>query len=176
MAASILLPGPTLPKLSTNIDRQIDLFSKNNMSFSRAIFGDCSSKIFTDFFLVIPCFHIAKGDIWAPLVSSCGRSHTILFIPFHMMTSFDTASVCQSMLVENDVRMGVPSWVHKELSKSYREGTAQKLKSMALPYKTKVRKKWPKKISTEKRQNPSEIDVLKIARNSRTLWWSGIKF
>ena len=45
------------------------------------------------------------------------------------------------MLVENDVRMGVPSWVHKELSKSYREGTAQKLKSMALPYKTKVREK-----------------------------------
>ena len=32
-------------------------------------------------------------------------------------------------------------WVHKELSKSYREGTAQKLKSMALPYKTKVLKK-----------------------------------
>ena len=29
-------------------------------------------------------------------------------------------------------------WVHKELSKSYREGTAQKLKSMALPYKTEV--------------------------------------
>ena len=28
--------------------------------------------------------------------------------------------------------------VHKELSKSYREGTAQKLKSMALPYKTEV--------------------------------------
>ena len=45
------------------------------------------------------------------------------------------------MLVENDVRMGVPSRVHKELSKSYREGTAQKLKSMAFPYKTKVRKK-----------------------------------
>ena len=44
------------------------------------------------------------------------------------------------MLVENDVRMGVPFWVHKELSKSYREGTAQKLKSMALPYKTEVRK------------------------------------
>ena len=35
--------------------------------------------------------------------------------------------------------------VHKELSKSYREGTAQKLKSMALPYKTKVRKKVVKK-------------------------------
>ena len=31
--------------------------------------------------------------------------------------------------------------VHKELSKSYREGTAQKVKSMALPNKTKVRKK-----------------------------------
>ena len=31
--------------------------------------------------------------------------------------------------------------IHKELSESYREGTAQKLKSMALPYKTKVRKK-----------------------------------
>ena len=31
--------------------------------------------------------------------------------------------------------------IHKELSKSYREGTAQKLKSMALPYKTKVREK-----------------------------------
>ena len=61
--------------------------------------------------------------------------------PYHMMTSYDTASICQSMLVENDVRMGVPFWVHKELSKSYREGTAQKLKSMALPYKTKVRKK-----------------------------------
>ena len=31
--------------------------------------------------------------------------------------------------------------IHKELSESYREGTTQKLKSMALPYKTKVRKK-----------------------------------
>ena len=140
MAASILLPGPTLPKLSTNIDRHIDLF-KNNMSFSRAIFGDFSSKNFTDLFLVIPCFHIARGDMWAPLVSSCGRSRTIPYHPYHMMTSYDTASICQSMLVENDVRMGVPFWVHKELSKSYREGTAQKLKSMAFPYKTKVRKK-----------------------------------
>ena len=33
--------------------------------------------------------------------------------------------------------------IHKELSKSYREGTTQKLKSMALPYKTKV---WTKLI------------------------------
>ena len=31
--------------------------------------------------------------------------------------------------------------VPKELSKSYREGTTQKLKSMALPYKTKVWRK-----------------------------------
>ena len=61
-------------------------------------------------------------------------------------------------------------------SYSNREGIDEKLKSMALPYKTKVRKKWPNKFSTEKRQNTSEIDVLKIARNSRTLWWSGIKF
>ena len=38
-------------------------------------------------------------------------------------------------------------WVHKELSKSYREGTAQKLKSMALPYKTKVWKKVVEKRS-----------------------------
>ena len=38
--------------------------------------------------------------------------------------------------------MGVPFWVHKELSKSYREGIGQKLKSMALPYKTEV---WTKK-------------------------------
>ena len=30
---------------------------------------------------------------------------------------------------------------NKESSKSYREGTAQKWKSMALPYKTKVLKK-----------------------------------
>ena len=29
-------------------------------------------------------------------------------------------------------------WVHKDMSNSYREGTAQKLKSMAQPYKTKV--------------------------------------
>ena len=29
-------------------------------------------------------------------------------------------------------------WFHKELSQSYREGTTQKLKSMALPYKTEV--------------------------------------
>ena len=122
--------------LSTNIDRQIDIFSKITCHFPGLFF----LQKFYRLFLVIPCFHIAKGDIWAPLVSSCGRSHTILFIPFHMMTSFDTASVCQSMLVENDVRMGVPSWVHKELSKSYREGTAQKLKSMALLYKTKVLK------------------------------------
>ena len=32
-------------------------------------------------------------------------------------------------------------WVHKDMSNSYREGTAQKLKSMAQPYKTKVLKK-----------------------------------
>ena len=31
--------------------------------------------------------------------------------------------------------------IHKELLSSYREGTAQKLKSMALPYKTEVQKK-----------------------------------
>ena len=37
-------------------------------------------------------------------------------------------------------------WVHKELSKSYREGTAQKLKSMALPYKTKGLNKMSKDI------------------------------
>ena len=41
------------------------------------------------------------------------------------------------MLVENDVRMGGLFSGNKELSKSYREGTALKLKSMALPYKTK---------------------------------------
>ena len=29
---------------------------------------------------------------------------------------------------------------------------------------------------TEKRQNHSKIDVLQIARNSRTLWWKIIKF
>ena len=139
VAASILLPGPTLPKLSTNTTWQMALFSKITCHFPGLFF----LQKFYRLFLVIPCFHIAKGDIWAPLVSSCGRSHTILFIPFHMMTSYDTASICQSMLVENDVRMGVPSWVHKELSKSYREGTAQKLKSMALPYKTEVwQKSW----------------------------------
>ena len=32
-------------------------------------------------------------------------------------------------------------WVHKDMSNSYREGTAQKLKSMAQPYKMKVLKK-----------------------------------
>ena len=31
--------------------------------------------------------------------------------------------------------------VHKDMSNSYREGTTQKLKSMALPYKTEVRQK-----------------------------------
>ena len=31
--------------------------------------------------------------------------------------------------------------IHKELSKSYREGTPPKLESMALPYETKVWKK-----------------------------------
>ena len=145
MAASILLPGPTLPKLSTNIDRHTDLFSKITCHFPGRFLAIFPPEILLTFFLVIPCFHIAKGDIWALLVSSCGRSYTIPYHPYHLMTSCDTASICQSMLVENDVRMGVPSWVHKELSKSYREGTAQKLKSMALPYKTKVRKKWPKK-------------------------------
>ena len=63
MAASILLPGPTLPKLSTNIDRQIDLFSKITCHFPGLFFGDFSSKTFTDLLSVIPCFHIAKGDI-----------------------------------------------------------------------------------------------------------------
>ena len=32
-------------------------------------------------------------------------------------------------------------WVHKDMSNSYREGTAPKLKSMAQPYKMKVLKK-----------------------------------
>ena len=32
-------------------------------------------------------------------------------------------------------------WVHKDMSQSYREGIDQKLKTMAFPYKTKVRKK-----------------------------------
>ena len=67
-----------------------------------------------------------------------GRSHTI---PCHMMTSYDTAAICQVVLVENDVRMGGLFSGNKELSKSYREGTAQKWKSMAQPYKTKVLKK-----------------------------------
>ena len=31
-------------------------------------------------------------------------------------------------------------WVQKDMSNSYREGTAQKLKSMTQPYKTKVSK------------------------------------
>ena len=113
-------------------------FFQNNMSFSRAIFPP---KVWLFFFWVIPCFHIAKGDIRAPLVSSRGRSHTI---PCHMMISYDTAAICQSMLVENDVRMVGRFSGNKELSKTYREGKAQKLKSMALPYKTKVRKKCPK--------------------------------
>ena len=117
--------------MSTNTDWHMALFSKITCHFPGLFF----LQKFYSFFLVIPCFHIAKGDIRAPIVSSRGRSHTI---PCHMMTSYDTASICQSMLVENDVRMGVPFWVHKELSKSYREGTAQKLKSMALPYKTEV--------------------------------------
>ena len=32
-------------------------------------------------------------------------------------------------------------WVHKDMSNSYREGTARKLKSMAQPYKIKGLKK-----------------------------------
>ena len=90
--------------LSTNIDRQMDIFSKITCHFPGLFF----LQKFYRLFLVIPCFHIAKGDIWAPLVSSRGRSHTI---PCHMMTAYDTAAICQSMLVENDVRMGgLLSW------------------------------------------------------------------
>ena len=46
----------------------------------------------------------------------------------------------QLLLVKNHVRMGGLFSGNKESSKSYREGTARKLKSMALPYKTKVSK------------------------------------
>ena len=45
-------------------------------------------------FLVIPCFHIAKGDIWAPLVSSRGRSHTIPIIWRHHAISHPFANRC----------------------------------------------------------------------------------
>ena len=51
--------------------------------------------------------------------------------------------LCEKMLVAEPwgpVPGGGSLEVPKELSKSYREGTAQKFKSMALPYKTKVRK------------------------------------
>ena len=109
------------------------------MSFSRAIFGDFSSKKFTDFFGHSLLSYGKRGHLSTSRVILWPLSYH----PYHMMTSYDTTSICQSMLVENDVRMGVPSWVHKELSKSYREGTAQKLKSMALPYKTEV---WQKKL------------------------------
>ena len=49
--------------------------------------------------------------------------------------------VCQSLLVKNHVRMGGLFSGNRESSKSYREGTAQKWKSMAQPYKTKGLKK-----------------------------------
>ena len=58
-----------------------------------------------------------------------------------MMTSYDNAGVCQVVLVKNHVRMGGLFSGNKESSKSYREGTAQKWKSMAQPYKAKVLKK-----------------------------------
>ena len=90
LAASILLPGPTLPKLSTNIDRQIDLFSKITCHFPGLFF----LQKFYRRFLVIPCFHIAKGDIWAPLVSSRGRSHTIPFIWWHHTIPHPFANRC----------------------------------------------------------------------------------
>ena len=137
MAASILLPGPTLPKLSTNIDRHIDLFSKITCHFPGRFLAIFPPEILLTFF----GHSLLSYSKRRHLSTSRVIPRPLSYHPYHMMTSYDTASICQSMLVENDVRMGVPFWVHKELSKSYREGTAQKLKSMALPYKTKVRKK-----------------------------------
>ena len=131
MAASILFVGQDVDIVVHQHRLANRSFFPNYMSFSRAIFPP----------KVLPTF------MGHSLLSYSKRTHLstsrviprpLSYHPYHMMTSYDTASICQSMLVENDVRMGVPSWVHKELSKSYREGTAQKLKSMALPYKTEV--------------------------------------
>ena len=134
MAASILCGGQDVDILVHQHRSANGYFFQNNMSFSRAIFPP---KVLPTFF----------GH---SLLSYSKRRHLsttrviprpLSYHPYHMMTSYDTASICQSMLVENDVRMGVLFSGNKELSKSYREGTAQKLKSMALPYKTKVLKK-----------------------------------
>ena len=97
MAASILLPGPTLPILSTNIDRQMDLFSKITCHFPELFLARFLPKLLLTFF----------GH---SLLSYSKRRHlsTSRVIPrplsyhsYHMMTSYDTASICQSMLVEN---------------------------------------------------------------------------
>ena len=134
MAASILFGGQDVDILVHQHRSANGYFFQNNMSFSRAIFPP---KVLPTFF----GHSLLSYSKRRHLSTSRVIPRPLSYHPFHMMTSCDTASICQSMLVENDVRMGVPFWVHKELSKSYREGTAQKLKSMALPYKTKVREK-----------------------------------
>ena len=50
MAASILLPGPTLPKLSTNIDRHIDLLSKITCHFPGLFLAIFPPKLLLTFF------------------------------------------------------------------------------------------------------------------------------
>ena len=117
MAASILLPGPTLPKLSTNTTWQMALFSKITCHFPGL------------FFLQKFYWKLQKQG------GGRGRSHPI---PSHMMTSYDTAAICQVALVETSAWgayfQGIRSCQNPI-------GRAVKLKSMALPYKTKVRKK-----------------------------------
>ena len=94
--------------LSTNIDRQIDTFSKITCHFPGLFF---LQKVLPTFF--------------GHSLLSCVIPRPLSYHPYHMMTSYDTASICQSMLVENDVRMGVLFSRNKEWSKSIREGLAK---------------------------------------------------
>ena len=72
-------------------------FFKNNMSFSRTIFDAFSSKNFTDLFLVIPCFHIAKKKFEhfsCHLVAALIPSHTIPIIWWHHTIPHRYANRC----------------------------------------------------------------------------------
>ena len=122
MAASILFGGQDVDILVHQHRSANGYFFQNNMSFSKAIF-------------------LQKVLLKTTETRRRPRPLSTHPIPSHMMTSYDNAGVCQVVLVINHVRMGGLFSGKKESSKSYREGTAQKWKSMALPYKTKVLKK-----------------------------------
>ena len=78
-------------------------------------------------------------------------------------------SICRSVLVENHVRWGGLCWLHKELSKSNKEGSLQKMESLARLYELK---QWLKQITRncEKTWKSSRNCKFPIARSWESTW------